>query len=138
MRQWNLTTRTVGIEVHASQRNTSGIIKEEIKKADGVVAIATPRNYDQITKNWRTLEWLQSEVGIAFGVNKPLLIIHEYEVKLDALPKYLPLHDVPKIGFSRDEPDQLIHEMDYWMPYYRESVKKHRVDTFFSRILNGY
>jgi hypothetical protein len=74
MRQWNLTTRTVGIEVHASQRNTSGIIKEEIKKADGVVAIATPRNYDQITKNWRTLEWLQSEVGIAFGVNKPLLI----------------------------------------------------------------
>jgi hypothetical protein len=98
LRQWNLETRTVGIEVYATKQNTARTIKKEIRNADGVVAIATPRNYDQITNTWRTLEWLYSEHGIAYGIDKPLLVLRESSVSLDALPYYLDsFESTPKI-----------------------------------------
>jgi hypothetical protein len=134
--QWNFTTCTVGIEVPASRADTSRAIRNEIQKADGVVAIATPRNLDQITQTWKTLEWLHSEVGIAYGINKPLLIFSEKSVRLEALPHYLPSFDcVPKIDFSSTDLNRLSFDIDCWMPSYRESLKKQRVDRFFSNIL---
>lgn len=138
LRQWNLETRTVGIEVYATKQDTALTIKKEIRHADGVVAIATPRNYDQITDTWKTLEWLYSEHGIAYGINKPLLVLRESSVKLDALPFYLnSFENTPNFEFSINNLNKLIYDIDYHMPYYIESVKKVRVDKFYSDLLTG-
>lgn len=84
---------------------TSQIVRNEIKNADAVIAIATPRNYDQISSTWRTLEWLQSEVGIGCGINKPLLLIKEKTVKLEGLPSYLStFENIPLIEFDKNYP----------------------------------
>lgn len=136
LRQWNL--ETIGIEVYAAERDTIRTIQKEIRNADGVTAIATPRNYDQITDTWRTLEWIYSETGITYGINKPLLILRESSVQLDALPQYLnSFENIPNFDFSRNNLNKLIHDIDYYMPYYRESVKKERVDRFYFDLLTG-
>jgi hypothetical protein len=136
LQQWNLETRTVGIEVHAAHHDTARIIREEIGNADGVIAIATPRNFDQITGTWRTLEWLHGETGIAYGVNRPLLIMREGNVQLGALPQYLISFDNrPIIHFTSNNLSNLVYQIDSWMPYYRESVNKERVDRFFANLL---
>jgi hypothetical protein len=138
LRQWNLETRTVGIEVYATKSDTARTIKKEIRNADGVVAIATPRNYDQITDTWRTLDWLYSETGIAYGIDKPLLVLRESSVQLNALPQYLnSFENIPNFDFSRNNLNKLIYDIDYHIPYYRESVKKERVDRFYSNLLTG-
>lgn len=138
IRQWNFETRTVGIEVSIPNEETSQHVRNEIKNADVLIAIATPRNYDQITDTWRTLEWLQAEVGIAYGVNKPLLILQENTVKLDALPNYLTSFDkVPIIVFDRSDLVGIIDNIDNYMPYLREAIKKKRVDAFFSALIKG-
>lgn len=84
-------------------------------------------------QTWTTLEWLQSEVGIAYGINKPLVIIQEESVTLTALPKYLSdYHDIPWLKFKRTQIYQLFGALDYCMPSLRESIKKNKVNEFFS------
>jgi hypothetical protein len=84
------------------------------------------------------LEWLYSETGIAYGIHKPLLVLRESSVQLDALPYYLKSFDnIPSFNFTRDDINKLIYDIDYYMPYYRESVKRKRVDKFFSNLLTG-
>jgi hypothetical protein len=72
--------------------------------------VATRRNYDQITSTWRTLEWLHSELGIAYGINKPLLVLKENTVKLKGLPSYLTSFDnnIPLVKFDRSNLDEII------------------------------
>ena len=136
IQQWNIETRTIGIEVLATRNDTARRLREEITNADGIIAIATPRNYDQITRTWRTLEWLHGESGIAYGINKPLLIIREVTVQLEGLPKYLTSFDnKPIIHFTSNNLKNLIYQIDSYMPYYRESVNKERVDRFFANLL---
>jgi hypothetical protein len=119
-------------------QDTDRVIKKEIRNADGVVAIATPRNYDQITSTWRRLEWFHGEAGISYGIDRPLLIIREGNVRLEGLPKYLTsFDDTPIIHFTADELDKLIYNIDSLMLYYRESVNKKRVDKFFAKLFAG-
>jgi len=47
-------------------------VNEEIRRANALIAIATPRYRDALKGLWGTLEWLHAEVGIAFGIDKPL------------------------------------------------------------------
>lgn len=74
IREWGFETVTVGIEVKVPEEQVIQKIREEIRKADALIAIATPRYIDALTGIWKTLEWLHAEVGIAFGIDKPLLI----------------------------------------------------------------
>ena len=51
LRQWNLETRTVGIEVQATQHDTARRVREEIMNANGVITIATPSMYRRENKD---------------------------------------------------------------------------------------
>jgi hypothetical protein len=138
IRQWNFETRTVGIEINVPNEETSQYVRNKIKNADALIAIATPRSYDQVSNTWRTLEWLQSELGIAYGINKPLLILQENTVKLESLPSYLTsFEDIPLIIFDRYNLYEIINNIDYYIPYFREAIKKDRVDNFFSSLIQA-
>lgn len=137
IRRWNFITRTVGIEVQATDNEASEKIKEEIKNANALIAIATPRNFNQINKKWTTFDWLPSEYGIGYGIDKPLLIIREDGVELTALPKYTSKYGGAfLITFSRNNRLQIIDEINKLMPIFRESIKTDRRDTFFSELFN--
>lgn len=132
IRQWNLGTRTVGIEIEASDTEAANIIRNEIRNSDALVALATPRSYDLMSRTWRTLDWLHDEAGIAFGINKPLMIIKEASVTLGGLPRYLTkFNDCPLIEYRTAQPSILTDCIDYYMPYFREAIKKDRSDKFF-------
>jgi hypothetical protein len=77
IREWGFNTVTVGIEIKVPEEQVPMKIREEIKSSDAVIAIATLRFIDALTGLWRTLEWFHNEVGIAFGVEKPLLILKD-------------------------------------------------------------
>jgi len=89
IREWGFETVTVGIEVKVPDNQVPQAVREEIRKADAVIAIATPRYLDALTGLWRTLEWHHGEVGIAFGIDKPLLILKDKRTSLGGLPSYL-------------------------------------------------
>jgi len=82
IREWGFETITVGIEVKVPEEQVSTKAREEIKNSEAVIPIATPRSMDALTGLWKTLEWLHGEVGIAFGVDKPLLILKDKRVSL--------------------------------------------------------
>lgn len=85
IREWGFQTVTIGIEVVVPEEQVTTRAREEIKQSEGVVAIATPRFMDALTGTWRTLEWLHNEVGIAYGVDKPLLILKDRRVTLGGI-----------------------------------------------------
>jgi len=89
IREWGFETVTVGVEVEVPEEQIPTKVKEEIKRCDALIAIATPRHLDTLTGLWRTLEWLHGEVGMAFGIDKPLLILKDKRVSLGGLPGYL-------------------------------------------------
>ena len=108
IREWGFETVTVGIEVLVPELLVPMKVKEEIRNSEAVIAIATPRTVDALTGLWRTLEWVQCEVGIAFGVDKPLLILKDKRVTLGGLPSYLSKSgESPIIEFDPYNLDQL-------------------------------
>ena len=137
IRRWNFITRTIGIEVKATDDEATEKIKNEIKNANALIAIATPRNFNQRNQTWTTLDWLQSEFGIGYGIDKPLLIMRENGVELTALPKYSSKYGGAfLISFSRNNQLQIVEEINKLMPIFRESIKTDRIDTFFSELVN--
>lgn len=132
LREWNIDSKTVGIDIDTLDEQTVKVIRKEIIESDGLIAIATPRNYDIITKTWQTLEWLHAELGIAFAIDKPLLIINENNTPLKGLPSYLVnYNNIPSFTFDRGNIQNLIINIDIHMPYFREWLKKYRDKQFF-------
>lgn len=105
--------------------------REEIMRSEGVIAIATPRFMDALTGTWRTLEWLHNEVGIAYGVDKPLLILKDKRVSLGGLPSYLTnLKQIPAIEFDPYNLDELKNGLSSIMPSFREWIETKRRQAF--------
>ena len=135
IREWGFKTVTVGIEVKVSEKQVPSEVKERIREADAVVAIATPRHMDALTGLWRTLEWLHNEVGIAFGIDKPLLILKDKRVSLGGLPGYLAeLKQVPVIEFDPYNLDELRVGLSSVMPGFREWIETKRRQEFFEAL----
>lgn len=131
IREWGFETVTVGIEVKVPEEQVPMKIREEIKKSDAVIAIATPRFMDALTGTWRTLEWLHNEVGIAFGIDKPLLILKDKRVSLRGLPSYLlNLKQEPVVEFDPYNPDELKIGLYSVMPSFREWIENKRKQGF--------
>lgn len=106
---------------------------------DGVVklmiAIATPRHLDALTGLWRTLEWLYSETGIAYGLNKPMLIIKDERVSLGGLPSYLTRYgNAPMIEFNPYKLNELQAKLATIMPGFREWIETKRRQEFFEAL----
>ncbi len=128
IREWGLATVTVGIEAEAADGNIPAAVREQIKLSDAVIAIATPRFLDGLSGLWRTLEWAHGELGIGFGVDKPLLILRDRRVSLGGLPSYLESSgQVPIIEFAPHNPDSLKAVMPTFMPQFRSLVGSNKM-----------
>lgn len=137
IREWGFETVTVGIEVNVPEEQIPIKVREKIKNSEAVIAIATPRYLDALTGLWRTLEWLHAEVGIAFGLDKPLLILKDKRISLGGLPSYLTqLKQVPVIEFNPynlDE-DEIKMALSNIMPAFREWIETKRKQEFFETL----
>jgi len=135
IREWGFETVTVGIEVKVPEEQAPIKVREEIKNSEAVIAIATPRHLDALTGLWRTLEWLHAEVGIAFGLDKPLLILKDKRVSLGGLPSYLTkLKQVPVIEFDPYNLDEVKTGLSSIMPAFREWIETKRRQEFFETL----
>jgi hypothetical protein len=135
IREWGFETVTVGIEVKVPEEEAPIKVREEIKNSEAVIAIATPRYLDALTGLWRTLEWLHAEVGIAFGIDKPLLILKDKRVSLGGLPSYLAkLKQVPVIEFNPYNLDEVKIGFSSIMPAFREWIETKRRQEFFETL----
>ncbi len=135
IREWGFETVTVGIEVKVPEEQVPMKVREEIEKSHALIAIATPRFMDALTGLWRTLEWLHSEVGIAFGLDKPLLILKDRRVVLGGLPSYLSkVERVPTIEFDPYNLGELRARLSAIMPGFREWIETNRREEFFNAL----
>jgi hypothetical protein len=134
IRELGFQTITVGIEVKAPEEEVPETVKKEIKNSDALIAIATPRFMDAFTELWKTLEWLHAEIGIAFGIDKPLLILKDRQVSLGGLPSYLGRQQKPVIEFDASNLDILHQQLSVAMPIFREWVKVKREHEFYDTL----
>lgn len=134
IKEWGFETVTVGVEVKVAEELVARRVKEEIRKADALIAIATPRHLDALTGLWRTLEWLHGEVGIAFGVDKPILILKDKRVTLGGLPSYLKWEQIPIIEFDPYNLEELRIKLSTVMPGFREWIEAKRRQEFFNAL----
>ena len=135
IKEWGFETVTIGIERHVPEEQVPITVREEIQKCDAIIAIATPRHLDALTGLWRTLEWLYSETGIAYGLNKPMLILKDKRVSLGGLPSYLTTYKcAPLIEFDPYNLEELRAKLAAVMPSFREWIETRRRQEFFEII----
>jgi len=132
IREWGFKTVTVGVEIEVPEEQVAQAIKEEMKKADALIAIATPRFMDAFTGLLKTLEWLHGEVGIAFGIDKPLLILKDNKVSLLGLPAYL--KDKPIIEFDSYNLEELRAKLPTIMFEFRGWIETKRKKEFYDTL----
>ena len=138
IREWGFETVTIGIELKVPDEQVPERTKEEIKKSDAVIAIATPRFLDALTGLWRTLEWCHNEVGIAFGIDKPLLILKDKGVTLGGLPSYLAeIEQAPLREFDSYNLDELRAGLSTIMPSFRDWIETKRRKEFFDALMKS-
>jgi hypothetical protein len=131
IKEWGFKTVTVGIEVKVHEEQVLQKVKEEIRKADALIAISTPRYVDALTGLWKTLEWLHDEVGIAFGINKPLLILKDKRVSLGGLPAYLAnKKQASVVEFDPYNINEITIGFSTIMPSFREWIETKRKQDF--------
>jgi hypothetical protein len=135
IREWGFETSTVGIEVQVPEEQVAAQVRGKISNADAVIAIVTPRYMDALTGLWRTLEWAHGEVGITFGVDKPLLILKDKSVSINGLPSYLSeFEQVPLIDFDAYNLDELRFGLSAIMPGFRDWIENKRRQEFFTAL----
>lgn len=135
IREWGFETSTVGIEVKVPEAQVSMKVREEIRKSNAVIAIATPRFMDALTGLWRTFEWYHDEFGIAFGIDKPLLILKDKRVVLGGLPSYLAEYkQVPLLEFDTYNLDEVRTGLSAIMPGFREWIETKRRQEYLNTL----
>ena len=133
--EWDFETNTVGIETITDPKTIDEAVKLEIQNADCFIAIATRRYLDALSGMWRTLEWLHGETGIAYGLNKPLLIIAEDDIRLGGLPGYLvDKEKCPILHFNQFDLDSFRRRLDTSIQPFREWVSTKRSQEFWNTI----
>jgi hypothetical protein len=134
IKEWGFETITVGIDVFAElPQILSETVRDQIIKSDCLIAIATPRYLDALTGLWKTLEWLHGEVGIAYGTNRPILILVDESVDLRGLPGELKNFS---LTFSSFRLEELRQKLGAVMPSFREWIAQKRREEFL-RVLGS-
>lgn len=129
--EWGFETVTVGIEVQSDRDWLKEAVRHETLESDCLIALATPRSLDALTGLWRTLEWLHGEVGIAFGRDKPILILQEKSISLGGVPGEFQEFI---IVFDQLDMRDLRYRLGNVMPGFREWVATKRKREFISNI----
>jgi hypothetical protein len=122
IREGGFETVSIGNERKVANDKIPQAIREEIRNAEAVVAIATLRHLDALNSLWRTFEELYSETGIRYGFNKPLLILKQGGVNLKGLPCYLNPEKYPIIEFDPLNIDELKKKLIGIIPRFREYI----------------
>lgn len=118
LERWGFDSYTVGRNVLNPEPPLESI-KRAIQESDCIIAIATKRYEEKDTGNWRTFEWLHGECGIGTGLDKPIFVIKDKNVKLEGV---VPA-STQMIVIDANEPTQLL----------QEPMKK-RIDTYLSNV----
>jgi len=135
IKEWGFGTRTVGIEVFSDPNLIDQATRDEIKRSDCFVAIATKRYLDALSGMWRTFEWLHGETGIAFGLDRPLLVIIEKGVVVEGLPGYLVSKGrYPSVEFDPLNTENFRGQLDAVMPSFRECIASKKSEEFWNAI----
>jgi hypothetical protein len=138
IRSWGFETVTLPIEVVPEKGEVARTEREEIMRSDCLIAIATRRILDGLTGLWRTLEWLHGETGIAWGVDKPMLILKERGLLLEGLPEYLIKEkEALTLEFDPLNPEELKPKLDVIMPTLREWIASKRREEFANAVIRA-
>lgn len=130
---WGFEIHTVGINLFTAPEDVPDYVREWILKSDCLIAVATKRDISAITGLWKTLEWLHGEVGIAFGVDKPILILRDYEVQLGGLPSSIPSWQIP---FDIANLQAIKTDLSMKMPAFRSQIGESRKTKFWVNMKN--
>lgn len=135
---WGFEPFTAGIEKVFEKGKVTEGIKEEIVKSNCLMAIATPRTLDALRGLWRTLEWLHGETGVAWGVDKPMLILKEKTLLLGGLPRYLvEEQQAISIGYDPFNLEELRTKLDAIMPSFRDWIASNLRDEFVNTLVKA-
>jgi len=138
IKSWGFETVTLPIEVEPEKGRVARTDREEIMKSDCLIAIATRRILDGLMGLWRTLEWLHGETGIAWGVDRPILILKEKGLLLEGLPGYLiEEEECFTLEFDPLNPEELKPKLDVIMPSFREWIASKRRAEFMNAVITA-
>jgi hypothetical protein len=125
IREWGFYTITVGIEIaDVPDHQVPFEVKRQILMSDGVIIIATRRTKDMVTNTWKTLEWIHDETGIAFGFDKPMIMLRDSQVNVGGLPSYLASSDRQiELPFNPSDLVRLRNGLSFIMPSFRMAIQ---------------
>lgn len=134
---WGFDPFTAGIEYSFEKGKVTKGIRGEIVKRDCLIAIATPRILDALSGLWRTLEWLHGETGIAWGLDKPMLIMKEKGLLIEGLPSYL-IEEEQTLAIEFDSLNlgHLRTKLQAIMPSFREWIASRRRAQFINTLVS--
>jgi len=131
IKEWGFETYTVGLEIIVDRKKVKKEIRERLIKSDCLIAIATPRYYDCLEGLWRTLEWLQGEVGVAYGLNRPILVVKDKNVRLGGLAGEFKKYS---ISFDSINLESFKNDLGKIMPPFRRWISKRKRHDFLKAI----
>jgi hypothetical protein len=130
---WGFETMAHGINVFSEDlTKIPSDIKRNIDQADAVIAIATPRDYSEYDKSYKTFAWFHVETGMAF--EKPLLFIVDERVKPEGLLEY---PNFPKVFFHPTKLEVLEHRLAVIMPGFRRWIADKRREEFYDGLVKA-
>jgi hypothetical protein len=137
IREWGFYTTTVGIEVLVPNEEVPSRIRHEIQNSDALIVIATRRSYDILTYTWKSLDFIHNEVGVAYGIDKPMFILRDRNVSLGGLPSYLVnLGQSIEVQFDPADLNEVRLSLSLVMPNFRTSIESHSTEKFRNDLRN--
>ncbi|MCK4419989.1 hypothetical protein KAV79_09290 [Candidatus Aerophobetes bacterium] len=135
IRLWGFEPVRVGINVLSEDpAKIPDDIKNQIKKCDAFIGIATPRDYSIQERRFKTFPWLHVESGEAFQSDKPLLFIVDERMKPEGLLEY---SDFPKVFYHPTKLDILEHRLAVIMPGFRKWIAGKKQKDFLDGLVKA-
>jgi hypothetical protein len=133
IKEWGFIPKTVVFNERVSDQMLRETIRTEILSSNCLIAIATPRYLDALSRLWKTFPWLHNEVGIAFGNDFPILILVDNRIEINGLPsilkEYLVHFDINDYNKTRNLISEIMPAFRTWLSNkkwddYKKIIKK--------------
>lgn len=135
LRLWGFKPVTFGINKFSEDPlKIPQNIDEEIKRADAVIGIATPRDYSIQDRAYKTFTWLHLETKKGCDSDKPLLFIVDERIKPEGLLEY---HKFPKVFYNPTKLDVLEHRLAIVMPGFRKWIAEKKRKEFVDGLVKA-
>ena len=128
IRLWGFEPERVGIDIFSEDpTRIPDDIKNQIKRCDAFIAIATPRDYSIQERCFKSFPWLHVESAGAFQSDRPLLFIVDERIKPEGLLEY---PNFPKVFYHPTKLDVLEHRLAVIMPGFRNWIAEKKQKEF--------